>query len=90
LLHFQDDLRLERRWGLSGSHYQRTARAWLDNLDADRHAVREALRPVYGDDDVDVWVQRWRMFFMACEELFGYRQGREWLVCHYRFTPRTT
>jgi cyclopropane-fatty-acyl-phospholipid synthase len=88
LLHFQDDLRLEQRWSLPGSHYQRTARAWLDNLDADRHAVREVLRPVYGDDDAQLWVQRWRMFFMACEELFGYRQGREWLVCHYRFAPR--
>jgi len=42
----------------------------------------------YGDAQADVWTQRWRMFFMACEELFGYRQGQEWLVCHYRFGKR--
>lgn len=88
LLFFQDDLRIERRWSLSGVHYQKTARAWLDNLDARRDAVAEALTDAYGERDVARWVQRWRMFFMACEEQFGYAQGAEWLVCHYRFGKR--
>ena len=88
LLHFQDDLRIERRWNVSGANYQKTARAWLDNLDRHEGSVEKALEAVYGAGDVQRWVQRWRMFFMACEELFGYRGGREWLVCHYLFGKR--
>jgi cyclopropane-fatty-acyl-phospholipid synthase len=88
LLFFQDDLRIERRWSASGVHYQKTARAWLDKLDQHRDEVTNALIEAYGARDVARWVQRWRMFFMACEEQFGYRQGSEWLVCHYRFGKR--
>jgi cyclopropane-fatty-acyl-phospholipid synthase len=88
LLHFQDDLRIERRWNLSGANYQKTAKAWLDNLDRRQDEVADALEAVYGKRDLQRWVQRWRMFFMACEELFGYRGGTEWLVCHYLFGKR--
>jgi cyclopropane-fatty-acyl-phospholipid synthase len=88
LLFFQDDLRVRARWSVSGANYRKTARAWLDNLDRQRGAVVEALEPAYGAADVQRWVQRWRMFFMACEELFGYRGGAEWLVCHYLFDKR--
>jgi len=88
LLFFQEDLQIERRWSLSGSNYQKTARAWLDNLDRHGNAVTEALQPAYGEAEVGRWVQRWRMFFMACEEMFGYRDGSEWLVCHYLFYKR--
>jgi cyclopropane-fatty-acyl-phospholipid synthase len=84
---FDDDLVVEQQWQVSGDHYERTARCWCANLDANRDAARAALLPVYGDD-VDTWLQRWRMFFMACEELFGYRDGKEWLVGHYRMKPR--
>jgi cyclopropane-fatty-acyl-phospholipid synthase len=89
LLFFQDDLRIERRWTLSGTHYQQTARAWLDNLDRRRDSVAESLTDAYGERDVARWVQRWRMFFMACEEQFGYAHGAEWLVCHFRFGKRS-
>lgn len=89
LLHFQDDLRLEQRWQVDGTHYQRTARAWLDNLDAHRAELRGVLAATYGADQADRWMQRWRIFFMSCEELFGYRRGREWLVCHYLFGRRS-
>ncbi len=90
LLYFQDDLHIERRWNVSGTNYQRTARAWLDNLDARRDEAGAALQGVYEQGEVPLWIQRWRMFFMACEELFGYRRGREWLVCHYLFGKRQT
>jgi len=84
LLWFQDDLRIERQWRVAGTHYQHTAEAWLRNHDARRVEILEVLRAAYGDDAA-VWNQRWRMFWMACAELFGFRGGNEWLVAHYRF-----
>ncbi|MDZ7668333.1 MAG: cyclopropane-fatty-acyl-phospholipid synthase family protein [Gammaproteobacteria bacterium] len=85
LLFFQEHLRIERRWTLSGSNYAKTARAWLANLDARRDAVTPVLAGTYGEQQARRWLQRWRMFFMACEEMFAYRHGTEWLVCHYLF-----
>ena len=87
LLHFQDDLKLESRKLYSGVHYARTARAWLDNVDARKAQCRQVMSEIYGEHS-DVWLQRWRMFFMACEELFAFDQGNEWLVAHYRFQRR--
>jgi cyclopropane-fatty-acyl-phospholipid synthase len=85
LLRFQEELELEARWLLDGSHYQRTAEHWLANHDAHRETILAALREAYGAAGAALWNQRWRMFFMACAELFGYAGGQEWLVAHYRF-----
>ena len=40
---FDDHLRVEERWRVSGTHYQRTCDAWLANLDAARGEVRASL-----------------------------------------------
>lgn len=88
LLHFQDDLALESRKLYSGTHYGRTARAWLDNMDARKAEVAAVMGRAYGDQAA-LWQQRWRMFFMACEELFNYDNGNAWLVAHYRFVRRS-
>lgn len=84
LLHFQDDLRLDARRLYSGQHYAKTLRAWLDKMDANRAGVDPVLKAVYGSE-WRVWGQRWRLFFMACEELFAFDQGQTWQVAHYRF-----
>jgi cyclopropane-fatty-acyl-phospholipid synthase len=89
LLHFQRDFELEQRWLIDGTHYQRTASHWLANQDAQRARVLEALAQAYGRANARLWYQRWRMFFMACAELFGYAGGEEWLIAHYRFTRRS-
>ena len=87
-LHFQQHLVLQERWLLPGTHYQRTADHWLANQDAHRKQVMPVLVATYGADQAGLWNQRWRMFWMACAELFGYRNGSEWLVAHYLFAKR--
>jgi cyclopropane-fatty-acyl-phospholipid synthase len=83
LAQFPAELRVERQWEVNGTHYSRTLEAWLEKTDAHRDRVLEIFRPVYGADTA-VWLQRWRLFFLACSELFRYRQGTEWGVTHYR------
>ena len=84
-LQFQDHLRLRERWRWNGTHYQRTADAWLAQLDANRAIAMPLLADIYGEGHARVWLQRWRIFFMSCSELFGYRGGNEWWVSHYLF-----
>ena len=86
LLHYQTDLTLSRQWRWNGRHYARTCDAWLANLDRRRDRLLPLLRETYGATDAHRWLQRWRMFFMACAELFGYRGGNEWWVSHYLFS----
>jgi cyclopropane-fatty-acyl-phospholipid synthase len=87
LHHFQDDLTVEDEWHLAGTHYARTAEAWYDNLMRRRTDVEGILAGAYGAEGPRRF-QRWRVFFLACAELFGYARGREWIVAHYRFAPR--
>jgi cyclopropane-fatty-acyl-phospholipid synthase len=77
------DLSVERHWQWNGDHYARTLRAWLDKMDARKGAVMPILENTYGKDQADRWRMRWRIFFMACEELFACNGGREWYVSHY-------
>ncbi|GAB4189552.1 MAG: cyclopropane-fatty-acyl-phospholipid synthase family protein [Wenzhouxiangellaceae bacterium] len=85
---FQQHLQLTQTWRVPGWHYQKTADAWLHNQDSSQDEVMAILRQAYGDAEAKRWWQRWRMFFMACSELFGYRQGQEWLVGHYLWQRR--
>jgi cyclopropane-fatty-acyl-phospholipid synthase len=78
---------LEERWALDGRHYSRTARAWRENLENERDAIVRLFRAAHGRE-AERWYHRWRLFFLACEELFAYDDGSEWLVGHYRFAPR--
>lgn len=87
-LHFQDHLKFIQRWRWSGQHYEKTANAWLAEMDAQREAVTAVLETTYGKENAELWRQRWRIFFMACAELFGFDHGQTWWVSHYLFERR--
>lgn len=86
-LHFQDHLVVQNHWQWSGVHYQLTANAWLKNMDAHSSTLKPLFKQVYGQQ-ANIWWQRWRIFFMACAELFGLEQGQEWVIGHYLFAKR--
>ena len=86
-LHFQDHLRLLDRWRWDGRHYARTARAWLANMDAQRELLLPVVQAAHGGAG-ELWWMRWRLFFMAVEELFAWQEGQQWWVGHYLFEPR--
>ncbi len=83
-LRFQQDLRLCRQWRWDGRHYEKTLNAWLARMDERKGRIMPILQRTYGAD-AEVWWVRWRLFFMACAELFGYSDGQEWWVSHYLF-----
>jgi cyclopropane-fatty-acyl-phospholipid synthase len=85
LLHFQEHFRIRDHWRFSGVHYRQTAEAWLERLDRHRGEVLAIFSSVYGKDEALTWLVRWRVFFMACAELFGHAAGKEWIVSHYLF-----
>ena len=85
LRHFQADLTLAEEWQVDGRHYQRTANDWLGNMDRNAAVIRPLLAETYGATEAKRWWIRWRVFFMACAELFGYAGGSEWRVAHYLF-----
>jgi len=84
-MRFQDHLRFLHRWRWDGQHYEKTANAWLANIDAQRDEVMPILAATYGNPNAEQWFVRWRLFFMACAELFGFNRGQEWWVSHYLF-----
>ena len=82
---FQDNLTLKNKWQWSGEHYEKTANAWLENMDKNHEKALTVLEKIYGKADSVKWFNRWRIFFMACAELWGYKGGQEWFVSHYLF-----
>ncbi len=85
---FQKHLQLADQWRWSGRHYQLTAEAWLQNMDAKRAAVFPVIEKTYGAKNARRWWMRWRIFFLAVSEMFGSNDGQEWGVGHYLFRPR--
>jgi cyclopropane-fatty-acyl-phospholipid synthase len=88
LLYFQDDLKIEDHWCVSGMHYSKTSEAWLSRMDQNKAEIMPLFRETYGADQAVKWWAYGRIFYMACAELWGYRDGEEWVVSHYRFVKR--
>ena len=85
LMSFPGQMKIEKDWRVSGTHYEKTSLAWLQKMDKNKAEVLELFKKTYGESDANSWFQRWRIFFMSCEVLFGFNRGAEWGVSHYLF-----
>jgi cyclopropane-fatty-acyl-phospholipid synthase len=85
LFYFNEDLSVSGHWHVSGTHYGKTADAWLANMDRHRPEIMPLLEDTYGKGHALQWWVYWRLFYMACAELWHYKQGQEWIVSHYLF-----
>jgi len=85
LFYFNDHLRVEKHWLVSGTHYSKTSEAWLTNMDKHKTEIMPIMQRVYGEKEAVRWWVYWRIFFMACAELWGFNNGKEWMVSHYLF-----
>lgn len=85
---FQDDLQLVTDWKVNGTHYARTAEHWLQNMDRHREAILPLFAATYGREHATRWWVWWRVFYLACAELWWFRNGEEWHVSHYLFQKR--
>ena len=85
LMQFQDYLTLVSDWKVDGTHYQQTAEHWLHAMDRHKAEILPLFAQTYGADQVTKWWVYWRVFYLSCAELWGYRGGQEWIVSHYLF-----
>lgn len=83
--YFNNNLKVTSHWVVNGTHYGKTSEAWLNNMDKHRNEIMPILRSTYGNEQALKWWVYWRLFYMACAELFNYNHGNEWMVCHYLF-----
>jgi len=82
---FSRNMKLVEQWPVDGTHYEKTCNAWLERMDNNRGEILPLFRDVYGADQALKWWVYWRVFFMSCAELFGFKGGSEWRVEHYLF-----
>ena len=88
LLYFSKNLTVEEHWRVPGIHYRKTSEAWLANVDANKRKIFPILAQTYGSSQAAKWWVYWRVFFMACAELWGFNGGEEWFVSHYLFVKK--
>ena len=88
LLYFNNDLSIEQHWHVSGLHYAKTSEAWLVNMDKHKKEIMPIFENTYGKANAVKWWVYWRLFYMACAELWKYKNGEEWIVSHYLFNKK--
>ncbi len=87
-LYFQKDFLIEDHWVVNGKHYAKTSEAWYENTIANKAKILPILAKTYGESEKTKWFVYWKVFFLACAELWHYRNGEEWFVSHYLFRKR--
>ena len=88
LLYFNEHLSIEKHWHVNGTHYAKTSEAWLQNMDANKTQIMPLFEKTYGKDYAVKWWVYWRLFYLACAELWAYNNGDEWIVSHYLFNKK--
>ena len=88
LFYFDEDLINEKHWIVNGTHYSNTSEDWLRNMDAHKKEILPLFERTYGKSDALKWFVYWRIFYLACAELWGYNGGNEWFVSHYLFRKK--
>lgn len=90
LLYFNEELSIQQHWQVSGMHYSKTSEAWLANMDRNKSKIMPLFEQTYGKNQAVKWWVYWRIFYMACAELWGYNNGEEWIVSHYLFVKKAS
>lgn len=85
LLYFAKDFEVLNHWVVNGKNYEKTSNAWLYNMEANKEKILKIFSETYGSEHALKWFSYWKIFFMACAELWGYNNGNEWIVSHYLF-----
>ncbi|MFY9307970.1 MAG: class I SAM-dependent methyltransferase [Bacteroidia bacterium] len=88
LLYFNEHLIINKHWHVSGMHYSKTSEAWLQNMDKHKAEIMPLFEQTYGKENAVKWWVYWRIFYMACAELWCYNDGNEWIVSHYLFQKK--
>jgi cyclopropane-fatty-acyl-phospholipid synthase len=88
LYYFSDHMKIRSHDRVNGTHYAKTARAWLENMDNNREKILNIFKNHYPKGEALKWFNYWRIFYMSCEELWNYKQGSEWFVGHYLLEKR--
>lgn len=86
--YFAEDMKLLESWWVCGKHYSRTAQQWLKNLKGHKHEILALFQKEHAPKEAKKLYNRWRLFFLTCDEFFGYNYGDEWGVGHYLLKPR--
>ena len=81
----KSDLNYQKSWMLSGTHYEKTSNAWLEKMDLNKTKILELFRKKNSNSIAKKKFHFWRLFFIACAEIFGYDGGSEWVVSHHLF-----
>ncbi len=82
---FDNHLQVTNQWMVNGTHYEKTSHAWLENMDKNKNMIDDMFKHIDSKKERKIQFNKWRMFFMACREMFGYNEGKDWFVGHYRF-----
>ncbi|KAF9462429.1 S-adenosyl-L-methionine-dependent methyltransferase [Collybia nuda] len=92
-LYFQSDLTLLRSWYLPGTHYSRTLEDWLklqdkNGKDGLEELQRDAVEKGESPEEGTKAFNRFRVFYMACSELFNMDGGQQWGLGQYLFKAK--